>query len=146
MKSNSKSRKLSFIPRSILKTIGKLNQTLDPDTESKVIQEFRASRQQTITSIRFLVIVIITPLLVSQLSKTFIISPLIKQFWHQEQSNFFLNSFQEEKALDELQRFQEEIRFEGLLGKTPGLSKEIVQQKVKEKAIILTQEYKNKSF
>lgn len=145
MKSNSKSRKLSFTPRSILKTIGKLNQTLDPDGESKVIQEFRASRQQTITSIRFLVIVIITPLLVSQLSKTFIISPLIKQFWHQEQSNFFFNSFQEEKALDELQRFQEEIRFEGLLGKTPGLSKEIVQQKVKEKVIILTQEYKNKS-
>lgn len=142
MKSNSKSKKPSFIPRSILKTIGKLNQTLDPDAESKVLQEFRASRQKTIIYIRFLLIVFIIPLLVSQLSKTFIINPLINQFWNQEQSKAFLNSSQEEKALDELERFQQEICFKALLEKTPALSKEVVEQKVKDKAIALTQEYK----
>lgn len=145
MKFNPRYRKLSFIPRSILKGISKLNQALDPDAELKVIEEFRASRKQTITSVRFLLIIIIIPLLVSQLSKALIIHPLVDKLWGQEHSKIFLNLSQEKQALNELQRFKQKIRFETLLGETPALSKEVVEKKVKEKAIALTQKYKTES-
>lgn len=56
---------MSFIPRSILRRIGKFQQTLDPNAEAKVIEEFRASRLQTISSLRFLLILIVVPLLIN---------------------------------------------------------------------------------
>jgi hypothetical protein len=71
-----------------------------------VIEEFRASRQRTVSSIRSLLILITVPLLVNQFSKIFFINPLINKFWKQEQVEIFLNSSQEEKALSELKRFE----------------------------------------
>lgn len=136
---------MSFIPRSILQTIGKFKQTLDPNAEAKVVEEFRISRRQTISSIRFLLILIVVPLLVNQLSRTFVISPLVENFWSQEQSAVFLNPSQEEKALAELKRFEQAIYFEARIGEIPELSAEVVQKKLKEKAIDLAKEYKSES-
>ncbi|RAM50010.1 MAG: CemA family protein [Hapalosiphonaceae cyanobacterium JJU2] len=145
MKPSPKSQKPSFIPQSILRTLEKLKQTLEPNAEYKVVEEFRTARYRTVTSIRFLLIIFIVPLLVNQLSKTFIISPLIDKIWSQESSQVFLNLSQEEKVLTELKRFEQEIRFEVLLGKTPELSPKVVEQKVKEKAIALAQKSKTES-
>jgi|GEM_PF-6469568 len=50
MKPNPKSQKLSFVPRSLLQTVGKIKQALEPNAEHKVVEEFRASRQRTISS------------------------------------------------------------------------------------------------
>lgn len=146
MKSRSASEKISFIPRSILRTLGKFKQTFDPEAESKVVEEFRASRYRTITSTRYLLILILVPLLVNQLSKIFVISPLIEKFWAKEQLRIFLNSFQEERALTELRTFEHQINFEVLIGKAPKLLPEIVEKKLKKKTILLTQEYRNKSI
>ncbi|MDM9384576.1 hypothetical protein QUB80_28310 [Chlorogloeopsis sp. ULAP01] len=77
MKPSPKSQKPSFIPRSILRDLEKLKQTLEPNAEYKVVEEFRASRYRRFTSIRYLLILFIVPLLVNQLSKMFVISPLI---------------------------------------------------------------------
>ncbi|WP_193200037.1 hypothetical protein [Nostoc sp. MG11] len=146
MKPNPKSQKLSFVPRSILQTVGKLKQVLEPNAEHKVVEEFRASRQRTISSLRYLLILFIVPLLVNNLFKTFVIQPLIYKYWSQETSKIFLNSSQEEKALTELKKFERKIQFEVLLGKAPELSSNIVEQKVKDQAIALSQKYKTESI
>ncbi|NMF61656.1 CemA family protein (plasmid) [Brasilonema octagenarum UFV-E1] len=146
MKSRLPSKKNSIIPRSILRTIDKFKQTLDPNAESKVIEEFRASRYQTISSIRFLLILIVVPLLVNQLSRNFVISPLVKNFWNQEKVEIFLNASQQEKALAELKRFEQVLNFEARIGKIPKLSAEVVQNKLKEKANTIAEEYKAESI
>ncbi|PSB63010.1 hypothetical protein DSM107010_06940 [Chroococcidiopsis cubana SAG 39.79] len=146
MKSKSSSRKTNFIPRSIFRTIGKVRQAFDPQAESKLVEEFRASQQRTLISIRFLLILIVVPVLVSQLSRNFVISPLVKALWNKEELVTFLNSSQEERALAELKRFEQAIYFEFHLNKTPKLSNEILQKKLKEKAISLTAKYRNESF
>ncbi|WP_235148051.1 MULTISPECIES: CemA family protein [Fischerella] len=146
MKLKPSSQKMSFIPRSILRTIGKFQQTLDPNTETKVIEEFRASRRQTILSIRFLLILIVVPLLINQLSRNFIITPLVEKFWSSQESDIFINSSQEEKALAELKRFEQGLYFEARIGKIPVLSREVVQKKLKEKASIIVEENKIESI
>ncbi|OWY64868.1 CemA family protein [cyanobacterium TDX16] len=146
MKSRSSSRKTSFIPRSILRTIGKIRQAFDPQAESKLVEEFRAAQQRALISIRFLLILIVVPVLVSQLSRNFVISPLIKALWNKEEVVSFLNSSQEEKALAELKKFEQAMYFESRLSKTSRLSAENLQKKLKEKAISLTKKYKNESF
>jgi hypothetical protein len=128
MKSKSSSRKTSFIPRSILRTIGKVRQAFDPQAESKLVEEFRASQQRTLISIRFLLILIVVPMLVSQLSRNFVISPLVKALWNKEELVTFLNSSQEERALAELKRFEQAIYFELRINKTPKLSNEILMR------------------
>ncbi|BAB77252.1 heme-binding protein (plasmid) [Anabaena sp. FACHB-709] len=108
---------MSFITRSILRTIGQFQHTLDPNAEAKVIEEFRASRLQTISSLRFLLILIVVPLLINQLSRNFFIAPLIEKFWNSQELNIFLNYSQEEKALAELKRFEQSVYFEARIGK-----------------------------
>ncbi|MEI2578072.1 CemA family protein [Scytonema sp. PRP1] len=136
---------MNFLPRSILRTLRKFQQTLEPNAEAKVVEEFRTSRRQTIDSTRFLLILIVVPLLVNQLSRNFVITPLVKKFWSQGQSVVFLNPSQEEKALAELKRFEQVLDFEARISKTPKLSTEMRQSKLKEKAIALKEEYKTKS-
>jgi hypothetical protein len=146
MKSKSSSQKMSFIPRSILRTIGKFQQTLDPNAEAKAIEEFRVSRLQTISYLRFLLILIVVPLLINQLSRNFFIAPLIEKFWNSQELNIFLNYSQEEKALAELKRFEQSVYFEARIGKITTFSDELVQKKIKKKAIALVADNKIKSI
>lgn len=145
MKSKSSSRKTSFIPRSILRTIGKVRQAFDPQAESKLVEEFRVSQQRTLFSVRFLLILVVVPLLINQLSRNFVISPLVKALWNKEEAVIFLNSSQEERALAELKRFEQAIYFESRLNQAPKISNELLQKKLKEKAINLIKKYKNET-
>ena len=142
---NSPFEKTSFIPRSIGRTLGKLKRELDPNAESEVIKEFRSSRYRTVASIRYLLILILVPLLVNQFSRVVVISPLIESFWTNKQSEIFLNSSQSERAEAELKSFEEKIRFESLIGKTLKFSPEATEKKLEEKATELAQEYSNES-
>ena len=133
MKSRLSPRKTSFIPCSIFRSIVKLKQVFDPQAESKLVKEFCASQQRALVSVCFLLIPIVVPMLVSQFSRNFVISPLVKALWNKEKSVTFLNSSQKEKALAKLKKFEQAIYFESRLNKTPRLSTEILQKKLKKK-------------
>ncbi len=141
----SKSGKPSFIPRSIFRTLGKVKQALDPNAEAKFLEEFRTSRYQTVTSIRYLIILLIAPLLVSQISKTFVINPIVYRLWEQKQE-VFLNSSQEERALTELKKFEQVIHFKFLLGETSATLPETIEKRVKQKANVIYKKYKSESI
>lgn len=141
----SKSGKPSFIPRSIFRTLGKVKQALDPNAEAKFLEEFRTSRYQTVIFIRYLIILLIAPLLVNQISKTFVINPIVYRLWEQKQE-VFLNSSQEERALAELKKFEQVIHFKFLLREASAILPETIEKRVKQKANVIYKKYKSESI
>lgn len=140
--------KTGVLPRSILNTLGRIKREVDPqsqESEEEVVARFRQARNRTVTSIRFLLLLVIIPLLVHQLTKNFLILPLVKQslFAHQEQV-VFLNEDMKGEALSELQAFEESIRFETLLGIIPELTPTEIKREVKKKAVEIAETYRHR--
>ncbi len=107
-----------LIPRSILRTFERFRKQLLPGAEMLVIQEFRISRYQVIVSVRCLITLIVVPLLVNLISKSFLIKPGVEYLWNQTHTEIFLNSYQENRALADLRRFEEKIYFESFVNPT----------------------------
>ena len=135
----------SFVPRSILSTLDRLKRNFDPNSEEEVVQSFRISQTKTIISIRFILVLILVPLLTQQVSKTFLVGPLVDRFREPNKTEIFLNVDLEEEAFQELQRFEELLKFKSLIGIAPPLSKEEVEEEVKEKALKIGEEYSHRS-
>jgi hypothetical protein len=108
-----------LVPRSIIRTIERFKQQLLPGTEALAIQEFRISRYQVLVSLRCLAVLVCAPILVNLLVKTFIFSPVVEHLWNAHQNEIFINSYQEDRALLEMQNFSEKVFFESLLGEAP---------------------------
>lgn len=133
--------KVGPVPRSISKTFEKFKKELDPNSEAEAMEEFIISRYQTVTSIRYIILLLIVPVIVDQVSKTLVFGPAVDYFWNKYQPDVFLNESQEERAFAELQRYEERIHFEMLIGKLPTSSYESMELAIKNKAIELAKEY-----
>lgn len=146
--SNKLSDQTSVLPRSLLRTLNRIKREIDPkssEAEEEVVQTFRTSRNKTAISIRFLLILIIVPLLTHQITKTFIIHPIAETYFftESEQVLFINNDFQEE-ALTELQRYEETLHFKNMLDTNSDLSDEEIEAKVKEKAAEIAEKYRDR--
>jgi hypothetical protein len=133
------------IPRSISRTFERFKKELDPNAESEVIEEFRVSKYQTSASIKYILLLAISPILINQITRVFIFSPFVDYLWNEKNNEIFLNISQEERAFSELQRFEEKIHFEILIGQLPPLSQESIEKEIKNKAIELAQYYSYES-
>jgi hypothetical protein len=133
------------LPRSILTTITRLQSELDPNSEQDVVTTFRQTQKITIISIRFLLLLIIIPLLTHQIAKAVFVGPLVEHFRSAEAMEVFLNVEMEEEALVELQRFEERIKFENLITNAPTLSPEVLESQMKEKAQEIAEEFWSQS-
>ncbi|MEB3341241.1 proton extrusion protein PcxA [Okeania sp.] len=118
---------VSFLPRSLLNTVKKIQNELDPEAEEEVIKKFRKSKTKTITAIRFLLILILVPLLMHQLSKITFVGYLVDHLipLPHKQEDVFLNPNMEEEALMELHHYEEKLHFQVYLGKAPELFPEL---------------------
>ncbi|WP_375539813.1 proton extrusion protein PcxA [Cylindrospermum sp. FACHB-282] len=134
-----------ILPRSILSTINRLQVELDPNSEQDVVKSFRQNQKRTIISIRFILLLIIVPLLTHQLSKFLVVGPLVDRLRSSETVQVFLNFEMEEEALEQLQRFEERIKFENLISNAPPLSNEEAETKMKEKAREVAEEFSKES-
>ncbi|WP_017297542.1 proton extrusion protein PcxA [Nodosilinea nodulosa] len=140
------SERVNVLPRSILRTVDRIRQDLDPNAEQEVVKEFRSSKSKTTAAIRFLLLLIIVPLLTQQFTKTFVVGPIVDRFrGGVEDANVFLNIEMEEEALHELQQFEERLRFEVLLGKAPPLTELDIEQRVRNKATEIEEDYRTRS-
>ena len=139
------SDRVNVLPRSILRTVDRIRQDLDPNAEEEVVQEFRTSKGRTTAAIRFLLLLVIVPLLTQQFTKTFLVGPVVDHFRQDRQADVFLNVEMEEEALHELQQFEERLRFEVLIGKAPPLSELNIERQVREKATDIEEEYRQRS-
>ncbi|AFZ23934.1 CemA family [Cylindrospermum stagnale PCC 7417] len=144
-KPRGKTDTTGVLPRSILTTITRLQVELDPNAEQNVVKNFRQAQKRTIISIRFILLLIIVPLLTHQLSKFLVVGPLVDHFRTSETVQVFLNAEMEEEALEELQKFEERIKFETLIINAPPLSNEKIEDQIKKKAREIAEEFRGES-
>jgi len=139
------SDRINVLPRSILRTVDRIRLDLDPNAEQQVVKDFRGSKAKTTAAIRFLLLLVIVPLLTQQFAKTFLVGPIVDHFWKDRQADVFLNIEMEEEALHELQRFEERLRFEVLIGKAPPLSEMNIEQQVRARATEIEEDFRHRS-
>lgn len=104
-----------LIPRSIIRTFDRFRRQLLPGSENVVIQEFRISRYQVLVSVRSLLTLIFIPILINFLLKSFLLTPLTEFCWNNYQTEIFLNSYQQDRALKQIKNFEEKLFFEELI-------------------------------
>ena len=104
-----------LVPRSIIRTFDRFRKQLFPSANQLVIREFRISRYQVLVSVKSLIALISIPLLVNFLVKTLLLTPLTEYIWNNQQTEVFLNSYQEERAFLEMQEFEDKLFFENLI-------------------------------
>jgi hypothetical protein len=144
-KNKSKADSTGVLPRSILTTITRLQTELDPNSEKEVVQNFRQTQKITIISVRFILLLIIVPLLTHQIAKAVVVGPIVEHFKSAEETQIFINEEMEEEALIELQRFEERIKFENMISNAPPLSAEVLETKMQEKAKEVAEEFRRAS-
>lgn len=140
--------KTSVLPRSFMRTLNRIRQEIDPqaeDTEEEVVKKFRKSRNKTAISIRFLLILIIVPLLTHQATKSLIITPLVQRYFaNHQQEILFINQDMEEEAFMELHRYEEQLHFRSMIGIIPPISEEEEEAAIKLKAEELSEEFRGR--
>lgn len=137
------SDKTGLLPRSILATLNRLRRDLDPKSEAEVMQSYRLSKVKTLLAVRFVLILILIPLLVQQVTRNFVLTNALppgawisNQFKIENPDRIFLNSEMAEEALRELQGYEERLKFENLIKETLErniLSAEEVEARAKER-------------
>jgi hypothetical protein len=141
--------KIGFIPRSILRTLGRFRRQLFPGVEELVIKEFRISRNQLVVSIKSLVLLMIIPIFFNFFGKQYLLEPSIEYFWNTRQTSVFLNSSQEKRALTQLNNFEEKLYFESLIlpeEETYGASNVFIEQKMQQKYLDLADQFNEESI
>ena len=108
-----------LVPRSIIRTFDRFRQQLLPETKTAAVQEFRISRYQVLVSVKALASLVVVPIFVNFVAKTFFLNPATEYLWNTRQHEIFLNSYQEDRALREMEDFSEKVYFESLLSEEP---------------------------
>nr|YP_010933109.1 chloroplast enveloppe membrane protein [Klebsormidium subtilissimum]WKT08102.1 chloroplast enveloppe membrane protein [Klebsormidium subtilissimum] len=98
---------IGLIPRSIARTFSRLQTELDSYAEPLLMQEFKLIRYQAIASFQFFGHLLFFPWLSQTIFKIFFFKPILSHWWNTGQRQLFLNSFQEQKALEELQKLED---------------------------------------
>jgi hypothetical protein len=146
---------VGVLPRSILGTINRLRRELDPDGETGVVQEFQTRRIRTKIAVRFILTLVAVPILVQLSVRNFALTERLpaghlihEQFAIVNPAKIFLNSEMTEKALEELARYEERLKFENILKEAIGqeiLSPEIREEKVRTKVTSLANDFSHDS-
>ncbi|MEM8602427.1 MAG: proton extrusion protein PcxA [Cyanobacteria bacterium P01_H01_bin.121] len=132
----------SFVPRSIFGTFDRLRRELNPQAEQDLVKSFRSSKTKTIVSLRFILLLILVPLLTHQIAKSFVVGPLVDQLRSEEPEAIFINEAVEEEALTELQYFEEKLKFQGFLPGMPKLTAPEIESRMQAKAEEIAEDYR----
>jgi len=134
------SRSPEMLPRSILGVFDGVRRQLDPEAEASMLAGFRRRRDSTLVSLRILLLLVLVPLIMQQVSRTVLISPLVDRLAPDVAFLNYPKPHLQEKAVNKLRLYQEELEFEALLeGKEP-LSREELHTALSEKAAELKEE------
>ena len=127
---------------SLGKTLGKIRKDLGTQSEQQVVDEFRRSKQITVVGVRLLILLIVVPIITQQLSKNFIIKPIVTDFRGEEVVAIDeLNYEWKEEALGELSTYEEQLKMNRMLKAAPPLNREQLEEKVQEKANEIAEEF-----
>lgn len=117
--------KTGLLPRSILTTLNRLKRDLDPKSEQTVVQDYRLAKVKTLLAVRFVLMLILIPLLVQQGVKNIVLTDNLplgsfinNRFKIETPDRIFINSEMAEEAVQELQGYEERLKFENLIKET----------------------------
>jgi hypothetical protein len=149
--------KTGVLPRSILSTLSRLRRNLDPQSAVEAAELQRLNYAKTFVSVRF-VLILVSLTLLAQLSTRYLFlsdrflpgQNITKQYWVDMKSSgrIFINSEMEEKALQELTRFEESLKFRNILSEANNqepLSTEEMEVKVRNKAKAMAKSFGSSS-
>jgi hypothetical protein len=126
--------KKPIVDPSLISTFRRIQQDLDPNAEAQVLENYRFNQGKTKTALRYILILILVPLLVQYISKIVVVGPTIDLYRSYRHSNVFLNVNLEQEAMEEMERFEKNLKFKQIVGLAPKLTTEQMEEKVKEKA------------
>lgn len=109
---------IGFFPRSFSRVLDRFLKQVFSDVENLVIQEYRFYRYLFLTTLKCLLILFLVPFLINFFAKTYLVRPLTEYFWNTQQTEIFLNSYQQKRAFTELKDFEEKLYFESLITST----------------------------
>ncbi len=133
-RSNDNLNKRAIVDPSLISTFRRIQQDLNPKAEAQVLDTFRSGQGKTKTALRFILILILIPLLVQFLSKIIFIGPVVNLYRTYRHADVFLNVNLEKEAMEEMERFEKNIKFKQIVGLAPKLTTEQIEEQVKEKA------------
>ena len=134
------SRNPEVLPRSLIGVMDQVRRQLDPEAEASVVAGFRRRRDSTLVSLRILLLLILVPVLIQQVSRTYVVSPLVDRFAGDATILNYPKPHLEQKAVRQLRDFQGQIEFEALLTGNPLPSREEIQAELSKKALELQAE------
>jgi CemA family len=143
-KSSKKSSKL--IDPSIVNTFRKISQELNPKAEQEMVTTFRSAQNRTVDSLRFLLFIMLVPLVVHFISKFIFFGPIIDIYYPQVHTeNIFLNRSLEREAMERMEQYERHLRFQSMTGLAPKLSSQAIEARMEAKAQEIRQSFTRQS-
>ena len=128
------------LPRSLLSLFDSMRRQLDPSSEETLVAGFRRRRDSTLISLRLVLLLILVPLMVQQISRTYLISPVVDRLSPDLGILSYPKEDLEARSVEKLRIYKEEIEFEALLNGVETPSGDVMRAKLKEKAEELNRE------
>lgn len=145
-KADKPNRVIQKQPRTLLGQFGQVTKELNPDYEKEVITELRIQRRQTRIAVRWLVILLIIPIMVHTLTKNLIFDPLLSHYSDHNSTKIELNQEIRENFLTEFGHFKESLQVRQLLGILPQMSENETVEMLKEEAAELWHDSRGKAL
>ena len=134
-----------MVPRSLLGLFSQLQGRLASGGEAATVEGFRRRRDSTLISLRVLLLLVLVPLLFQQFSRTLLISPLVDRIAPAVPIIMYTRGTLEERAVEKLRIYKEELEFEALLRGEVVPSIEDMQSSLRQKADELQTENERES-
>ncbi|MFM7435873.1 MAG: proton extrusion protein PcxA [Vulcanococcus sp.] len=140
------SRSPELLPRSLLGVVDGVRRQLDPEAETFVVEGFRRRRDSTLVSLRILLLLILVPLIVQQVSRSVLISPLLDRYAPEIPFISYTKPHLQEKAVNRLRLYQQELEFDALLEGREAPSRDEVRSALSVRAAELKTEADQESL
>lgn len=134
------SRSPEVLPRSLLGVVNQVRRQLDPEAEANVVAGFRRRRDSTLVSLRILLLLVLVPVLIQQISRTYVVSPIVDRLAPDNAFLTYPKPQLEERAAEKLRLYREEIEFDAVLTGKPLPSAEELHLQLSERAKELKEE------
>ena len=134
------SRSPEVLPRSLLGVVNQVRRQLDPEAEANVVAGFRRRRDSTLVSLRILLLLVLVPVLIQQISRTYVVSPIVDRLAPDNAFLTYPKPQLEERAAEKLRLYREEIEFDAVLNGKPLPSAEELHLQLSERAKELKEE------
>lgn len=127
---------------SFLDRAAQIRRELNPEYEQDMVRELRTLRKQQSIAIRWLILLVVVPLIVQITTRNLIFEPLLDAYWNRSPNpaEIVANSEISEDFLHNFANYKDSLEIAQLLGITPKLSPEKREELLRERATELFQE------